>query len=198
MNIAEVKVDYSKFKGRDMVEVMFEKQDELRLLYGVPICDIDVPGDQQQLRGMSWNVIEEASEAIDVILTTEHKEHLLDEVADLMSFYLELLLMSGLTFDKTNLETWRVQWSEKYDIQEISRCFMLFSTSLAISINSLKNRYWRKTNVKTDRTLFELRLKKTIPLFRDLLKSLDVSFDDVVDAYLRKHQVNLFRIKSKY
>lgn len=198
MNIQDIKVDYSEYKDRDLIDVIFEKQDELRKLYKVPICDLDVPSDQQQLRSMAWNVVEEAAEAIDVVMTSEHRDHIFDELADMISFYLELLIMCSLTPKDFILEKWNSDSTSSYQLNEISMTFMSFTSGLAIAINSLKNRYWRQTNLKTEKELFETRLKKTVPLFRDFVKSLNVSFDELIDAYLRKHQVNLFRIRSKY
>lgn len=192
MNIEDVTVDWNQYQDRDLVEVLFEKQDELRKLYNVPICDLDIPSDQQQLRAMAWNVIEEAAEAIEA---KHHPSHLLDELADMTAFYIELLLMSGMRREHLYHFTDFILPGEVLTNDET---FSAFAVNLAISINTLKNRYWRKTNVKTDQSVYLIRLSETAHSFMRFVQSFDITFTQLMDAYLRKHEVNLFRIRSKY
>ena len=189
MNIEDIKIDWSLYENKDLVQVLFEKQDQLRQLYGVPICDLDIPKDQQELRAMAWNVVEEASEAIE---TRHHLEHLKDELADMTAFYIELMIMSGITWEKYKSYD---RHPKRVGTQE---SFMEFVSLLALAINTLKNRYWRKTNVKTDQPNYHDRLLSTIPSFGDFIDSLGLTFKELMDSYLRKHEVNLFRIRSKY
>jgi hypothetical protein len=194
MNIEDITVNWELYEGRDLLEVLFEKQDELRVLYKIEIQDLDTPQGQQVLRSFAWCVIEETSEAIDVLMTTDHRNHLLDEIGDTISFYIELLIISGLTRNDFSIENWEAN----RNTDQLPNNFMTFTSSLAIAINSLKNRSWRKTNLKTDRVLFYLRLKKTLPLICKLIESMGLSFNDLIDAYLKKHEVNLFRVRSAY
>ena len=196
MNIDGIKIDWTVFEKMNWKDLLFDKQNELRILYGVPICDLDLPSDQQQLRSMSWNCIEEVGEAIDVILTSDHATHLGDELADMTAFYIELLIMSGITKEQVDLKSWEA--TERKPFSEIEKAFTSFSVSLALSINTLKNRYWRKTNLKTDREVYLERLKRTIPLFRLLIMSFGISFKSLMDYYLKKYEVNVFRIRTKY
>lgn len=195
MNISDVKIDWKELEGKNFIELLFEKQDELRQLYGVPICDLDVPEDQQQLRAMAWNVVEEAAEAIEVLARTTHKEHLLDELADMIAFYIELMIMSGLKAEDLKMNNDEYTSYRSYPIES---SFMSFVSSLALAINTLKNRYWRKTNLKTDIKEYHIRLLETGSELSKFLRSIGIPFKELVDAYLRKHQVNLFRIRSKY
>lgn len=197
MNIEDVKIDWDRYEGKDLVHVLFEKQDQLREMYKVPICDLDVPADQQQIRAMAWNVIEEAAEAIDA---SSHLEHLKDELADMTAFYIELLLMSGLKATDVDLTPWRKKSSDgsSFNVSPAKYEFVDFAVNLALTVNSLKNRYWRKTNVKTDKKKYIELLKETVKHFERFVEASGLSFHELMDAYLRKHEVNLFRIRSKY
>jgi len=193
MNISEIKVDYSKYEGKNLLSVIFDKQRTLIDLYDVPSVDLDVPKDQQVLRVLAWSVIEEAAEAIDVIKTTNDSEHLKDEVADLTHFFIELLILSGFTYQdfESELPVPRKQ-------ESVEQTFTDFSVQLALAINVLKNRFWRKTNLKTDQNFYRTQLKLSISLFLAFVFSLNLTFDEMIDSYLRKNEINLFRIRSKY
>ena len=193
MNISEIKVDYSKYEGKNLLSVIFDKQRTLIDLYDVPSVDLDVPKDQQVLRVLAWSVIEEAAEAIDVIKTTNDPEHLRDEVADLTHFFIELLILSGFTYKdfESELPVPRKQ-------ESVEQTFTDFSVQLALAINVLKNRFWRKTNLKTDQNFYRTQLKLSISLFLAFVFSLNLTFDEMIDSYLRKNEINLFRIRSNY
>ena len=153
MNLSDVSINYSEFKNRDLLEVIFEKQKVLIDLYKVPTVDLDIPADQQILRTFAWCIVEEAAEALDVYWGTDHKDHKGDEVADMFHFYVELMILSGFNYkdflDELNQDSMEEVMRMDYKGQP-SSSFEDFVTQLAISINVLKNRFWRETNLKTD------------------------------------------------
>ena len=192
MNITEVKIDISEIPKEDWSKMMFSKQDVLRQLYGVPICNLDVPSDQQLLRAMAWNVVEEAGEILDVLMTSGDQDHFFDEVADMTSFYMELLLMSdyrGRFYDWEQIERTETN---------VEKSFTDFTVSLALTINTLKNRHWRKTNLQTDAITYRERLSNTGPKFTKFIQCLGISYKDFVEVYCKKYRVNLWRLESDY
>lgn len=193
MNIEDVKIDYTQYEGLDLIDVMFQNQKNLMDLYKVPDIDLDIPSDQQLIRAMAWSVVEEAGEAIEVVEGSKHFEHLLDEVADMSHFYIELLIMSGISAEEFKEHSSRVL--ETYDY---SVAFKDFTVRLALTVNTLKNRFWRKTNLKTDQEKYRERLIGTVESFLRFVYSLKINKEKFVDAYLRKNEVNKFRIRSKY
>lgn len=214
MNISDVKIDYSKYAGRDRLDVLFEKQEELRKLYGIPILDLDLPRDQHLAREFAWNVTEEMGEVLDVYFGTGDKEHIKDEIADALSFYLELMLMSGMAMkdfifvhsedDGDDLEAWFFLGTGSslkipdVDFLHERVIHSLFLQKLALAINHLKNRKWRKTNLKTNKKMYREALLETFDLFIAFVQVVGLSSADLLDAYLRKSEVNMFRIRSKY
>jgi hypothetical protein len=194
MNIADVTINWDEYKGCSMMRVITEKQDNLRELYKIPLCDLDIPADQERLKWFAWCVTEEAAEAIEVLMTTDHKEHLIDETADMTAFFLELLIVSR--YPVGEIESF--EWENQRDLDQVPKIFTEFITSLAITMNTLKNRDWRKTNVKTDKQLFYARMKNTVELFFKFVKAVGLTSHEFYDGSLRKYEVNLFRIRSKY
>lgn len=194
MNIENVKIDYSKLVGQIPIQVIFKKQRELMDLYKIPQIDLDIPKDQQLIRAMAWSVVEEAGEAIEVVEGSKHHQHLLDEVADMTHFYIEFLIMSGITWEDFANEV----GDQNYEAEDYTVMFKEFIVLLSLSVNVLKNRFWRETNLKTDRVKYIEMVKKTMIKFVRFIASLNLTGSDLYDAYLRKNEVNLFRIRSKY
>lgn len=194
MNISEITIDYSEFKDRDLIDVVFEKQRKLMNYYNIMHIDLDIPRDQQEVRATAWNIIEEIGETLEA----ESAEHTLDEIADAMHFYIEFLIMSGLTSTdvKNEIGGLKQQHASKKTI--INENLAEFVEALALTVNTLKNRKWRKTNLMTEKLTYMNRAVKTIQPFFKLILSFGVTYDEVIDAYLRKNHVNLFRVKSKY
>lgn len=195
MNIEEVTIDHTKYEGKNFIEVFFEKQEELRKLYKIRLADLDVPADQELLKWFAWCVTEESAEVIEVLMTSDHHQHLIDEAADMWSFFIELLLVAKFSVDSFPKVD---PWESQRDLEGLPKKFTDFITALAICMNTLKNRDWRQTNLKTDKVLFYKRLELCIGTILTFLKSTGLSFNELFDGYLRKHEVNLFRIRSKY
>lgn len=211
MNISEVKVDYSKYTEKDRLLVMFDLQDELRRAYKIPILNLDDPQDQHLAREFAWNVTEETGEVLEVNYGSKDNEHILDELADSTSFFLELLLMSGIVptewvpneevTGNDNLERWFnfVKKLQKNSVPQMLReSHSLFVQMLSLAINRLKNRKWRKTNLKTNIMLYRGGLYHAFFSFVHFVILLGVTPEELFDSYLRKYEVNKFRIASKY
>lgn len=208
MNIADVAIDPSQFDGKDRLDIIFEKQDELRAAYGIPVANLDVPADQAIVREFAWNTVEELSEALEVMTGSKDPQHLRDEVADALSFYVELMLICGIkasdlkcshTGPGDELERWFTldDGNVKYKAS-LRREHSTFVEKLALAINNLKNRKWRKTNVQTNVFTFQKDMYMTFLHFIRVIKSFELTSDDVFDAYVRKVEVNKFRLRSNY
>lgn len=200
----EIKNQYSNV---DRLEVIFALQDTLRGRYGVPILNLDVPADQSLAREMAWNTVEEMAEALAVKTSnTKHREHILDETADCLSFYIELLIICGMSAadfipPKDTVEDDLGGWFEvdtpSFET-DLRRSHSIFVEKIAIAINNLKNRKWRKTNVHTNDFLLKKDLYITFLNFIRFVKQLEIDSDDLYDAYVRKYCVNEFRLDSNY
>lgn len=205
MNIDEVQFNKNAYLGEDRLEVMYSTQNELRDSYGINLLDLDLPTDQQIAREFAWNVVEEMGEVLEVYHGTKDRSHILDELADSLSFYMELFQMCGFSYadlkpdvlDSVGDSLQDLYWVSKAE-SEITSIHSKFVEKLSLAINHLKNRKWRKTNLKTNEFTFKKALHETLPHFISFAVKLDISSDDLFEAYMRKAEVNRFRIRSKY
>ena len=205
MNIKDVTIDHGQYISRDRLDVVFEKQDELRVAYKVPLLDLDVPSHQSLAREFAWNVTEEIGEVLEVEYGSKDADHIIDEVADAFSFYIELMIMCGIApsdlehptlTSGDKLENWfRDSVGNTMNLREAHSMFM---ERLSLSINRLKNRKWRQTNVHTNRFLFKKDLVESFGFFIAVCSKVGIDSHMLFDGYLRKHEVNKFRIRSKY
>jgi len=70
--------------------------------------------------------------------------------------------------------------------------------SIQLARNSLKNKPWKQTNMRTDENQFKHHMVQAwIKMFR-LLEYMGYNEEGIFTIYFKKNRVNLFRIKSKY
>lgn|GEM_PF-1114309 len=108
MNIHDYKEPEVK-DGEDRLEMIFARQRELVRKYilievstglrrseNCPV-DLDVPADQLQLKDEAWRISEELGEAFDARYALGHsKDHVWEEFADSVHFFIELCILSGV------------------------------------------------------------------------------------------------------
>ena len=73
-----------------------------------------------------------------------------------------------------------------------------FIENLGMMCNCLKNKPWKQSMMKTDRNAFYRRLAEVWVLYITLLVVSGMDADSIVTTYLKKSQVNKFRIRSAY
>ena len=213
MNISDSVIDMKQYEGKDRLDVMFEKQEMLRDLYKVlgpkvSVADLDLPEHQHILREFAWNTTEEMGEVLDVVFGTNDREHIIDETSDSLSFYLELLALSGMSVEDfapsqahsgDKLDYWFDKAVSQYEgVTMVRVIHSEFLEKLALAINNLKNRKWRKTNLKTNKLIYRKALYDTFIPFLMFVNLVGLTPETLFDGYLRKTEVNLFRINSRY
>jgi len=110
MNIIDVDIDdiLEKYKGQDKLETMYNLQKNLAVGYGVEPKSIDTKEGQNQIKHLVFCCVEEMFEMTNTLKNrpwtkTEvpvDRQHFLDELADMLAFFMELLVMTGLTVDE--------------------------------------------------------------------------------------------------
>jgi len=122
VNIFDVDVDDLKerFKDYDKLDVIFRLQKELAEKYGAKIpVDLNTKEGQEAIRFLTYCVIEELCESTNILKNrrwtkTElpvDKDHFYEELTDAVLFFVELLLVAGLTPAKVYelyLRKWKV------------------------------------------------------------------------------------------
>jgi len=186
---------------KDRLLEMLELQKELQKLYEMPeSLDLSIAKDQDLLRWLAWCVTEETGEAMECYNNGMGDEHLLDEVADSTHFFLELINLSGLRLKFTNqigiFDSLYLIFTK--DMKNPLEAHSEFICALALAINVLKNRKWRKINLLTNEDVFYKKLETAVELFFVFLKSLNITDNLLWSAFTRKYQVNKFRRESNY
>lgn len=69
---------------------------------------------------------------------------------------------------------------------------------IAEAMGCLKNRPWKKTQMRTDKEHYKEELVDALHFFIELCISSGFDAQSLTDYYLKKSQVNKFRIRSRY
>ena len=69
---------------------------------------------------------------------------------------------------------------------------------LGMMCNCLKNKPWKQSMMKTNKENFYKHLKLVWSNYIAILTSQDLTEEEITDLYLRKSQVNQFRVRSNY
>jgi NTP pyrophosphatase (non-canonical NTP hydrolase) len=105
LNINDIKLEPRKV-DYDMLESLFSMQTQLMKKYNVQYpVSLHTKDGQFKLREMAWYVVEEVGEAMNVLKNRPwtnyqipiDENHYKEELSDIMHFYIELLIMSGLS-----------------------------------------------------------------------------------------------------
>ena len=159
------------------------------------------------------------------ILEWDKLKHLQEEIADSIHFYLEKLILSNIEDvdilyqeieDIIKEEKWEnVQILTYQDLEKIVKKYnsedfanitlwrvfeywFRFIYSVNISDNFLRNKEWKKTNVPTYVEWFIKSIAISLYHLVEFLLALQIDSKKLLELYILKHNVNKFRIRSKY
>lgn len=209
MNSNDVKD--SEVIPENIMKAIFKKQKELALTYhsiesnngllqteDFPVC-LDDPRGQQRLKDFAWRITEELGEAHESLgaLCGETSDHFREELMDALHFLVELLLNIGLTHE--DVPSFPHEHVSKTDLcAEKDKRMSEFITALAVSMNCLKNKPWKMTNMRTDRIYFIFHIRITFVKFFYILADAGITEKMMYQYYFKKHAVNKFRQRSNY
>lgn len=152
--------------------------------------DISYHEDQEFFKHYCWCIIEELTEAIEAVELKE-PTHIKEELIDALNFTMQLYGLYGWSYDD-------VKDSPVPDQIDMNIAILDAIYSIGLAANCLKNRVWRESQYLVDLYVFEPRLKaiwgKMIAIFR----TQGIQDEDIRKLWDLKHQVNIFRIESKY
>lgn len=209
-----------KIEG-DLLKAIFDRQKSLMNKYhdielksgllqteDCPV-NLDDKGGQARIKDFSWRVTEELGEALDA---KANKDHYQEELIDGLHFLTELTVLAGKDYN-TLLPINTPAYDEDHlrDLVEnakevISRkandhldfWVSRFIEQLAMMCNCLKNKPWKQSMMKTDREAFYNRLAEAWVCYITILVISGMGAEDIANVYLKKSQVNKFRIRSAY
>ena len=192
---------------------MMDKYHDIELKSGLmqtedcPV-NLDDKRGQARIKDFSWRVTEELGEALDAKAT---KDHYQEELIDGLHFLTELTILAGKDYHNLLPEGTALYSKDRLEdlVENAKECISQngdnlnywvskFIENLGMMCNCLKNKPWKQSMMKTDRNAFYGRLAEVWVLYITLLVVSGMDADSIVTTYLKKSQVNKFRIRSAY
>ena len=156
---------------------------------------------QYVIKDFCWRVVEELAECTEALnkasrarfdknhlLHDVEMSHAIEEAIDALHFYTELLIMLEIRWEMV------MNFGSSPSISQI----ILIVDQMGLACNCLKNKPWKQTHIITDEDRFFNHLMKGYVLLFDYLGSFDLTFKEIYIFYMKKSEVNKFRIRSQY
>lgn len=210
MNITHGKKEKT---NKESLRAIFDRQKELMEKYhdiefksglmqteDCPV-NLDDKRGQARIKDFSWRITEEVGEALDAI-TNESGEsallHFHEELVDGLHFLTEMTILTG--YDLSEYTTLKDlieedSYRDCYTLNDLVSDHVMY---LGMMCNCLKNKPWKQSMMKTNKENFYKHLKLVWSNYVAILTSQDLTEEEITDLYLRKSQVNQFRIRSNY
>ena len=210
MNITHAKKEKT---NKESLRAIFDRQKELMEKYhdiefrsglmqteDCPV-NLDDKRGQARIKDFSWRITEEIGEALDAIENESGESALLhfhEELVDGLHFLTEMTILTGYDLPEyTTLKDLIEEGSYRdcYSLNDLVSDHVMY---LGMMCNCLKNKPWKQSMMKTNKENFYKHLKLVWSNYVAILTSQDLTEEEITDLYLRKSQVNQFRVRSNY
>lgn len=210
MNITHAKKEKT---NKESLRAIFDRQKELMEKYhdiefksglmqteDCPV-NLDDKRGQARIKDFSWRITEEIGEALDAIENESGESALLhfhEELVDGLHFLTEMTILTGYDLPEyTTLKDLIEEGSYRdcYTLNDLVSDHVMY---LGMMCNCLKNKPWKQSMMKTNKENFYKHLKLVWSNYVAILTSQDLTEEEITDLYLRKSQVNQFRVRSHY
>ena len=210
MNITHAKKEKT---NKESLRAIFDRQKELMEKYhdiefksglmqteDCPV-NLDDKRGQARIKDFAWRITEEIGEALDAIgneLDESALLHFHEELVDGLHFLTEMTILTGYDLPEyTTLKDLIEEGSYRdcYTLNDLVSDHVMY---LGMMCNCLKNKPWKQSMMKTNKENFYKHLKLVWSNYIAILTSQDLTEEEITDLYLRKSQVNQFRVRSHY
>lgn len=210
MNITHAKKEKT---NKESLRAIFDRQKELMEKYhdiefksglmqteDCPV-NLDDKRGQARIKDFAWRITEEIGEALDAIENESGESALLhfhEELVDGLHFLTEMTILTGYDLPEyTTLKDLIEEGSYRdcYSLNDLVSDHVMY---LGMMCNCLKNKPWKQSMMKTNKENFYKHLKLVWSNYIAILTSQDLTEEEITDLYLRKSQVNQFRVRSNY
>ena len=210
MNITHTKKEKT---NKESLRAIFDRQKELMEKYhdiefksglmqteDCPV-NLDDKRGQARIKDFAWRITEEIGEALDAIgneLGESALLHFHEELVDGLHFLTEMTILTG--YDLPEYTTLKdlieeVNYRDFYSLNDLVSNHVCY---LGMMCNCLKNKPWKQSMMKTNKENFYKNLKLVWSNYIAILTSQNLTEEEITDLYLRKSQVNQFRVRSNY
>jgi len=199
MNVNDVSIT-TPIPVENLNEAIFSKQKELvdkyKIIEGIewafqyPSQNISTSSGQKLIKDFLWRTTEEICEAYEA---KDTPAHLKEELIDAIHFIVEGAIISDIgPNDLAEIKDILLTEPEDFDAD-----FFYPIYKMGLVGNTLKNKTWKQTQVKTDKAKFKVLYKEAwVELIR--LCKCFMTTEEIGEYYLKKNAVNNFRIESEY
>ena len=210
MNITHAKKEKT---NKESLRAIFDRQKELMEKYhdiefksglmqteDCPV-NLDDKRGQARIKDFSWRITEEIGEALDAIENESGESALLhfhEELVDGLHFLTEMTILTGYDLPEYTTLKDLIEEGSYRDCYSLNDLVSDHVCYLGMMCNCLKNKPWKQSMMKTNKENFYKHLKLVWSNYIAILTSQDLTEEEITDLYLRKSQVNQFRVRSHY
>lgn len=210
MNITHAKKEKT---NKESLRAIFDRQKELMEKYhdiefksglmqteDCPV-NLDDKRGQARIKDFAWRITEEIGEALDAIENESGESALLhfhEELIDGLHFLTEMTILTGYDLPEYTTLKDLIEEGTYRDCYSLNDLVSDHVCYLGMMCNCLKNKPWKQSMMKTNKENFYKHLKLVWSNYIAILTSQDLTEEEITDLYLRKSQVNQFRVRSHY
>jgi len=207
-NVEIPKVD-NYFKAIwDLQKKLVDGYTKIEKLPSYPL-NLDVKEDQLLLKDLIARVVEELAEAFEQRTVHNNEELFREELADALHFLVEVMIFvepyefyapNGEDIMALNLSNVpRNRNIGDHLISTMSWWMWDVTLHLNLARNTLRNKSWKQSEVKTNKELFHKHMSGAFAFFIQGLSSpLGLGAEEVFAEYYKKNKINIFRQESRY
>ena len=210
MNITHGKKEKT---NKESLRAIFDRQKELMEKYhdiefksglmqteDCPV-NLDDKRGQARIKDFAWRITEEIGEALDAIENESGESALLhfhEELIDGLHFLTEMTILTGYDLPEYTTLKDLIEEGSYRDCYTLNDLVSDHVCYLGMMCNCLKNKPWKQSMMKTNKENFYKHLKLVWSNYVAILTSQNLTEEEITDLYLRKSQVNQFRVRSNY
>ena len=210
MNITHGKKEKT---NKESLRAIFDRQKELMEKYhdiefksglmqteDCPV-NLDDKRGQARIKDFAWRITEEIGEALDAIENESGESALLhfhEELIDGLHFLTEMTILTGYDLPEYTTLKDLIEEGSYRDCYTLNDLVSDHVCYLGMMCNCLKNKPWKQSMMKTNKENFYKHLKLVWSNYVAILTSQNLTEEEITDLYLRKSQVNQFRVRSHY
>lgn len=210
MNITHAKKEKT---NKESLRAIFDRQKELMEKYhdiefksglmqteDCPV-NLDDKRGQARIKDFAWRITEEIGEALDAIENESGESALLhfhEELVDGLHFLTEMTILTGYDLPEYTTLKDLIEEGSYRDCYSLNDLVSDHVCYLGMMCNCLKNKPWKQSMMRTNKENFYKHLKLVWSNYIAILTSQDLTEEEITDLYLRKSQVNQFRVRSNY
>lgn len=207
MNITDFTVGEKPKTLAGVIILIFECQRSLMAKYKaieqLPSAPVSVhhASGQRVIKDFAWRTVEELTESYEAWEkhpddTTTAEQHALEELADAVHFFVELLIFAGITPEQCYLRY--AEMKPTTTIVNVTVAYWQATYRIGLAMNFLRNKPWKQSQVPTDEARFREALLNAWAAMMQLWERLGYDDSTLYSFYFRKFQVNQFRQRSNY